>query len=181
MLVYMLSNNLISAILSEYCLPLNGIHGISHWARVLENGRRLAASVDAKLEVVELFSVFHDSRRENEGSDVGHGRRGADYAASMRGIVFDLPKDDFDLLYHACVFHTDGLTEGDLTVQVCWDADRLDLGRVGISPHRDYLCTDAAKDLKMIQWADARGRSRMKPRIVRDDWLLGQESEVRRR
>jgi uncharacterized protein len=88
------------------------------------------------------------------------------------GKFFDLPEDQFDLLYHACAFHTDGLTEADLTVQVCWDADRLDLGRVGISPRRDYLCTDPAKDPRMIQWAEARSRDRVVPRIVREDWLL---------
>lgn len=33
----------------------------------------------------------------------------------------------------ALAYHSDGYTEGDITVQVCWDADRLDLGRVGIN------------------------------------------------
>ena len=47
----------------------------------------------------------------------------------------------------------DGFTDADLTVQVCWDADRLDLGRVGIEPIPEKLCTEPARDSKMIAWA----------------------------
>jgi uncharacterized protein len=42
---------------------------------------------------------------------------------------------------------------GDITVLTCWDADRLDLGRVGIRPAAHRLCTDAARDPAMIEWA----------------------------
>ena len=80
----MISNELLQAILKGYVLSPWGIHGLSHWARVLENGRRLAAVNGAILEVVELFAVLHDARRENEGMDPGHGRRGADLAALLR-------------------------------------------------------------------------------------------------
>lgn len=31
----------VHAILEDYALPSDGIHGVSHWARVLENGLRL--------------------------------------------------------------------------------------------------------------------------------------------
>ena len=40
--------------------------------------------------------------------------------------------------------------EGDATVLTCWDADRLDLGRVGIRPDPKYLCTPAARDPEML-------------------------------
>ena len=52
-------------------------------------------------------------------------------AAKVRGKLFDLNDDDFDLLFVACVGHMDQPTDDDPTVQTCWDADRLDLGRVG--------------------------------------------------
>ena len=32
-----------------------------------------------------------------------------------------------------------------IKVQTCWDADRLDLGRVGIYPDAQFLCTNTAK------------------------------------
>ena len=53
------------------------------------------------------------------------------FAAELRGKLFDLNDDDFDLLFVACVGHMDRPTDDDPTVQTCWDADRLDLGRVG--------------------------------------------------
>jgi uncharacterized protein len=46
--------------------------------------------------------------------------------------------------------------QGDVTVQTCWDADRLDLGRVGIRPVASRLCTPAARAPDVIAWAYAR-------------------------
>jgi hypothetical protein len=75
----------------------DGIHGIRHWARVLENGRKLAEKTGAMIEVVELFALFHDSQRQNDGYDPGHGSRGARLAEKMRGNWFDLSDLAFDL------------------------------------------------------------------------------------
>jgi len=36
------SKKLVSVILAQYLLNADGIHGVPHWGRVLENGRRLA-------------------------------------------------------------------------------------------------------------------------------------------
>ncbi len=35
--------------------------------------------------------------------------------------------------------------------KTCWDADRLDLPRVGIIPKKDRLCTEAAKGLLPVE------------------------------
>jgi uncharacterized protein len=51
------------------------------------------------------------------------------------------------LLYEACRLHADGLVEADVTVQAHRDADRLELGRVGIAPRPSLVCTDAARGL----------------------------------
>ena len=161
---------IIHAILAEYALPLDGFHGVAHWARVLENGRRLAEETGANIEVVSLFAVFHDSRRVNEGTDPDHGRRGADFAAEVRGSIFDLPDADFRLLYRACAGHTHERTHPDETIQTCWDSDRLDLGRVGITPHPSRLCTETAKTREMIQWADGRASFEVVPDFVADQW-----------
>ena len=77
----MVSKELIRSILGRYTLPLEGNHGVPHWARVLENGRRLLQVTGARRAVVELFAVFHDSQRINESIDDGHGRRGAELPA----------------------------------------------------------------------------------------------------
>lgn len=39
-----------------------GDHGIAHWARVLENGPRLAGETGVDIEVVQLFVILYDSQ-----------------------------------------------------------------------------------------------------------------------
>jgi uncharacterized protein len=148
---------------------------VGHWARVYENGLRLAPATGADERLLLLFSLFHDARRANEHWDEGHGRRGAELAASLRGSAFDLSPNDFDLLFHACAFHTDGLIDGDPTVQTCWDADRLDLPRAGIHPTADRLCTPAARSAETIAWAADRSLRLVVPAIVTRDWAVAGE------
>ncbi len=148
-----ISNGLINRIKEEFVLDWNGIHGHPHWVRVRENGLFLAKTTGADIEIVELFAFLHDSKRSNDGKDLNHGKRAAEFIRSLKDNLISLKEGDFDLLLMACQRHSDGLTEADVTVQTCWDADRLDLGRVGMKPDPRYLCTTAAKDLKVIEWA----------------------------
>jgi uncharacterized protein len=167
----MITRELFQAIYGQYAQSPGGTHGISHWARVLENGRLLASRTDgANLYVVELFSVFHDSRRVTEKRDPDHGRRGAELALELRGKAFDLTDHEFSLLYDACVRHTDGDTQADVTIQVCWDSDRLDLGRVNIIPEPKKLCTRAARNPEVISWALDRSRIRFEPDLMVSEW-----------
>lgn len=161
---------LVHAILEDYALPIDGPYGVLHWARVLEIGCRIAEETGAKLEVVQLFAVFHDSRRINEGWDDGHGERGADLAVELRSKYFSLSDHDFDLLHTACCLHTDGHTEADITIQTCWDTDRLDLGRVGVMPYPQKLCTAAAKRPEILKWADGRTAFQVVPEWVKIEW-----------
>ncbi len=117
------------------------VHGPDHWRRVERNGCVLTARTGARIDVVRLFALFHDSRRENDGWDPDHGKRGAELATTMRGQFSDLPDEDFDLLHYACVWHTDSDRHDDPTIGTCWDADRLDLGRVGMIPDPSYMST----------------------------------------
>jgi uncharacterized protein len=41
----------------------------------------------------------------------------------------------------------------------CWDADRLDLGRVGKRPSPRFLGTEYARRKDTIEWAYRRSRS----------------------
>jgi uncharacterized protein len=81
-----------------------------------------------------------------------------------------LDDSQFTLLYEACRLHTDGHTDAAPTVQACWDADRLDLGRVGITPAPHRLCTDAARAL--LPWAHARAITHHPPVDVLKRWEL---------
>jgi O-acetyl-ADP-ribose deacetylase (regulator of RNase III) len=138
---------LIAAIRDTYRLAWSGIHGVRHWARVRKFGLKIAETNGARTDVVELFSFLHDSCRHGDGRDPDHGRRAVAFATQLRGNVFQLDDAGFALLCEAMEFHSHGSTEGDSTVQACWDADRLDLVRIGIEPEPDRLCTDAARRL----------------------------------
>lgn len=130
----------------EFRLGWHGIHGVPHWARVRLNGLSLARLNGARQDVVEYFAVLHDSQRIHDGSDRRHGARAADYVRRINDDYLSLDRSGLDMLVYACEFHSDGLTEADITIQTCWDADRLDLGRVGIRPSPGRLCTDLARD-----------------------------------
>jgi uncharacterized protein len=161
----MISEQLMDRIRHGFALSLSGIHGEAHWQRVLENGLRLLDSTAADSEVVELFAYLHDSQRQDDGWDREHGHRAAEFVTSLQGSLLVLPQPKLQQLAYACAYHSDGLTEADITVQTCWDADRLDLGRINIKPEPRYLCTAAAKDVDLIEWAYRRsqqGRQREK-------------------
>ncbi|MDO8672757.1 MAG: hypothetical protein Q7O66_15200 [Dehalococcoidia bacterium] len=145
--------DLLDILQETYALNWMGIHGVRHWARVRHNGLRLARQTGAKTEVVELFAFFHDLGRLNDGRDPLHGARSAGYAEDLAGRAFELKPDDLELLLVACRDHTNGSVVGDVTVLTCWDADRLDLGRVGKKPDPQRLCTAAARDLALLAWA----------------------------
>jgi uncharacterized protein len=131
----------------EFQCGLDSVHGPSHWRRVERNGLFVAQRSGAVEDVVRLFAVFHDSRREHDGWDNTHGARGADYAASLRGALFDLSDDHFKLLHYACTWHTHGHLSDEPTIGACWDADRLDLGRVGIRPRAKYMSTEFGREI----------------------------------
>ena len=161
---------IVQTILKDYALSWHGTHGVGHWARVLENGLLLAEVTGANADVVRLFAIFHDSRRITESTDYGHGQRGAEFAAQLRGEVFDLPDPEFQLLYAACAGHEHGMIDASVTVQTCWDADRLDLGRVGMRLDPTKLCTDAARHPEIMRWADGRAAFKVIPEIVSMEW-----------
>jgi uncharacterized protein len=160
-----------NVILGGYVLPVRGLHGVVHWARVLENGLRIAEANGADREVVTLFALFHDARRVNEDWDDGHGLRGGELARSLRGELVHLDDDRFDLLFEACRLHTDGLTAGDPTLLACWDADRLDLGRVGVMPDPRRLGTKAGRGIR--GWTHARAVEWYEPAEVLASWGVG--------
>ena len=53
----MICPEMIREILSNYSLDVMGIHGISHWGRVLENGIKLAGNTGANPKIVALFET----------------------------------------------------------------------------------------------------------------------------
>ena len=120
-------------------------HGDLHWQAVAHAGLELLPEVPGcDAEVVLLFALFHDSQRWNEHEDPGHGTRGAALARELHGRGFELAEARLETLSAACEGHTDGRTSDDPTIGVCWDADRLNLWRVGTVPDPEFLSTRPA-------------------------------------
>jgi uncharacterized protein len=115
--------------------------------RLLPENRR------ADPTVVFLFSLFHDAMRQNENEDPGHGQRGADLAEEFQGRYFLLAPERLGVLVEACAGHTDVRFSDDPTIGVCFDADRLNLWRVGKTPEAKYLSTDAALEDELQHWS----------------------------
>jgi len=159
--------------LSQFRPKLTCFHGPAHWARVLMNGRLLAAETGADLQVVELFAILHDCKRKNQHEDPGHGKRAATFAETLRGLLFELDDEAFNSLYDAIAYHEEAGDSGNITMQTCWDADRLDLGRMKKFVDPDILCTEAARDI--FDAAHARASNREVPAFVQEEWGLSFE------
>lgn len=50
-------------------------------------------------------------------------------------------------------------THSNITVQACFESDRIDIGEVGNYPDPDLLCIPKAKEKEMIEWANQRSIS----------------------
>lgn len=139
---------LLQAVREQMSLDRDSVHGPSHWMQVASNGQLLAQKTGADPIVVRLFALFHDARRLDEWEDPEHGFRGGELARAWCGVRYELDAHRLDLLIRACRVHTSAqLSTGDSTIDTCIDADRLDLGRVGIMPDPRRLLTEPARAL----------------------------------
>ena len=147
----------------------DGIHGVPHWSRVWFHGRTLAAKLDVNPAILAWFAFLHDSQRHNDNHDPRHGSRAADFASRLRrdGVIQELSDREFEHLCEAMRLHSDGHTTGEPAILACWDADRLDLARVGIEPDPVRLCTGPARQAQVIEVAMRMAvgrRRRIRPR-----------------
>lgn len=149
-------NALEEIVLQQYGLSLDGVHGPHHWRRVLTNGLALAERTPtADRIVVEAFAWLHDAKRIDEGRDIGHGERAAEFARTLHGSgQLVIEASQLLVLMEACAGHEHGRVSADPTIGCCWDADRLDLSRLHRRPIARLLSTSAALDptLQRIAW-----------------------------
>lgn len=143
----------ITLVRARFALPDNSIHGPDHWGRVMANGLRLAPLTGADPVVVSLFAILHDSCRNDDGIDHLHGPRAAKW---IRTLDLGITPQQVTLLVEACAGHTNALHNTDPTVGTCWDADRLDIGRIGVQVDPFYMSTTAAQDPTILAWAQER-------------------------
>src|SRR5436190_984127 len=128
------------------------IHGQQHWQTVAAFGLILAQSTPGADPIVALlFGILHDCLRVADGWDPDHGRRAGALAPALNGGLFTLDAARLDTLVTALSLHVDGLVSDDPTIGVCWDADRLHLWRVAVTPDPARLSTAAGR--ARIEWA----------------------------
>jgi uncharacterized protein len=126
---------------------LDDLHGVSHWDRVYRNGQ-LLMTPEVNPLVVALFAYLHDSCRVDNGSDLEHGPRAAAWVETIRNTYLQaLSDEEFFLLQEACRLHTTMSRTGNPTIDACFDADRLDLWRVGITPDPERLATEKGREI----------------------------------
>ena len=150
--VFSQHQTLLDEVGDAYALNLYGAHGIEHWESVYHNTQRLANAYSITSDVFIFFALLHDCKREDEDEDFGHGKRAAFAIQGYQeaGLI-PLSPDDQARLVYTCANHTkadktDPLYQ-DLVVQICLDADKLDIGRVGIIPHESHFLTEVAKTI----------------------------------
>ena len=135
---------------------MDDYHGLPHWQRVETNGIRLCAGYNTSdnseeipdLLVVRCFAYLHDAGRMSNHEDPEHGLRSAEIAATIRDTILrDLSGEQFEKLVIACREHTRTQRTGDITIDTCFDADRLDLPRAGIIPDPKKMATVAGAEI----------------------------------
>lgn len=149
----MIERQRLTAFLQQHFrLRWDGLHGAGHWARVLRYAKHMAEGTAADTEVLTLFALLHDSCRESEDADPGHGPRAALLAREMNGYLYRVASEQEEQLVAAIEGHSDGNLSDDLTIQICRDADRLDLGRFGVMVRPEKLSTERAWAMIAEPW-----------------------------
>lgn len=150
-----LRKELLNLIAGQFKLDIKSEHGMPHWQRVEEIGDYLTERTGADLGVIYLFAYLHDSKRENEGHDPEHGRRASFFIKELYGKdILNISEKQLSQLTFACEHHSDSrIKSDDITIQTCWDADRLDLWRIGAIPEPSLLNTAIAKQEETIKFA----------------------------
>lgn len=154
-----------------------GLHTKGHCARVLLFALLIAKALglpDDETEALCAAAVFHDSRRLDDGFDVGHGARAAGYyrefCSSHKNIRFDARcydairfHDRNDAMGKAAINAREPKEKNGLTLyRVFKDADALDRFRLGPGGlDVCYMRTEEAKSL--VGFAEQLWRSGVSP------------------
>jgi len=121
------------------------VHGPGHWFKVERNARYLCNEERIDDRIPRLFAVIHDIMREHDGFDKEHGPKASRFVEDIAGSVLGLNPGDIALLSLACRDHTTVKETTNDVIGLCWDADRLDIGRVGIVPDPAFMTSRSAK------------------------------------
>ena len=168
----------------RFNMPDSKLHAMAHCERVLLHALEMGAieigSDDREaLEILAHASVFHDTRRQDEYQDVGHGARAAvyyeDYCRQSDGKVTFHPEAAYLMRYHDLDDRVgrkairkafpDSYERVEKLYEIFKDADALDrwrLGRWGLDVK--FLRTDSAR--RLVDTARDLVNATMDPEII---------------
>lgn len=121
------------------------IHGFSHLRRVAWTAGRLAVMSGANVESCIVAGFLHDCARTNDGDGSGHARDSAILADSILKSHF--PHLNRAEICECIAEHADGKTTSHLLTGCVWDADRLDLVRLGLNVNPELMSTQYARSM----------------------------------
>jgi len=122
----------------------NSIHGILHEYRVLIHSYIIGIKEKANIESLCYASIFHDVRRYNDGFDIKHSDRAANWTKKNFTYLKNI-----DEIVNIIYYHTPADNKiPNITKEIkCFkDADALDRFRIGIFDRR-FLRTKTSKKL----------------------------------
>ena len=117
--------------------------GFSHSLRVDKGINLLGMRAGIKRrerDRMRFFAYWHDVVRA-KGHDPEHGERASEVIEQGRGRN-EFKAVDVDRLSFACKHHSTMLRSGDPLIDICLDADRLDLFYRGITPDPSLMATE---------------------------------------
>ena len=139
------------------------IHSQDHCERVLLFsliiGHELFGESEEKLSALAHASIFHDSRRESDGYDTGHGERAAEYYRSFcseNGLKY------YPISFEIMTYHDLDDKRGEKVIsnkfmdeskqmvtlyQILKDADALDRFRFRSGPNIDFIRLEESRAL----------------------------------
>lgn len=127
------------------------LHGELHWRAVAAAGIEIASSVSERSDIALAFGMIHDSQRERDDWDPDHGVRAANWLICSVTLASLIGTEERELLASACLYHDRGMTTQNPLIGTLWDADRINLWRVGLCPDESYfsvLSGDAFIDMR---------------------------------
>ena len=133
--------------ISRWPVYMGVTHGKEHWDRVAKFGRMLYQE-GADMDIIMAFAYLHDSERKDNAEDVEHGKRASKLIDTIRySHLRGLSDEQIKKLKRACELHSIEHKTGDITIDICFDADRMDLLRVGIAPLPERMATKRGAEI----------------------------------
>lgn len=141
-------DTLVHACITNAPLANSATHGERHWRAVARVGIEIAdADPEPDRAVLFLFALLHDARRHRETRDPEHGPRAAVLASKLRSQqLFVLDDARYAQLDEACRLHDTGAVSSDPTIGACYDADRINLTRIGVTLDHSLLSRPVSRD-----------------------------------